>query len=146
MTEYCADGFHTVDEDEDGIFTYGGHVYSTVVTAPTCTEQGYTTYTCSCGDHYVADYTEATGHADENGDHWCDECGISMLKGDLDLDGDVDASDLTLLARHVGRIETLTGQALLNADVNGDGNVDSEDLTMHARYVAKIITTWEDEE
>ena len=33
-----------------------------VVTAPTCTEQGYTTYTCSCGDSYVADYVNAKGH------------------------------------------------------------------------------------
>ncbi len=40
-----------------------GHDYEAVVTAPTCTEDGYTTYTCSvCGDSYVADEVEATGH------------------------------------------------------------------------------------
>ena len=34
------------------------------MTAPTCTEGGYTTYTCSrCGDSYVSDYTDALGHA-----------------------------------------------------------------------------------
>ena len=38
------------------------HSYTAVVTAPTCTEGGYTTYTCECGDTYVADETEATGH------------------------------------------------------------------------------------
>ena len=39
------------------------HSYSAVVTAPTCTEQGYTTYTCTaCGDSYVGDYVDATGH------------------------------------------------------------------------------------
>ena len=38
------------------------HNYTTKVTAPTCTEQGYTTYTCECGDSYVADYVPATGH------------------------------------------------------------------------------------
>ena len=38
------------------------HRYETVVTAPTCTEAGYTTYTCSCGDSYVADETPALGH------------------------------------------------------------------------------------
>ena len=36
--------------------------YNAVVTAPTCTEQGYTTYTCVCGDSYVDDYVNATGH------------------------------------------------------------------------------------
>ncbi|MCD8006564.1 MAG: hypothetical protein LUF29_06275 [Oscillospiraceae bacterium] len=40
-----------------------GHEYVAVVTDPTCTEGGYTTYTCSiCGDSYTADETEATGH------------------------------------------------------------------------------------
>ena len=38
------------------------HVYEAVVTAPTCTEGGYTTYTCACGDTYIADETEALGH------------------------------------------------------------------------------------
>jgi hypothetical protein len=36
--------------------------YNAVVTPPTCTEQGYTTYTCECGDSYVDDYVDATGH------------------------------------------------------------------------------------
>ena len=41
-----------------------GHSYNAVVTKPTCTEAGYTTYTCSvCGDSYVADETEALGHS-----------------------------------------------------------------------------------
>ena len=39
-----------------------GHNYTSSVTAPTCTEKGYTTYTCSCGDSYVADYKDALGH------------------------------------------------------------------------------------
>ena len=40
-----------------------GHNYEAVITAPTCTEQGYTTYTCAkCGDCYIADYVEAFGH------------------------------------------------------------------------------------
>jgi hypothetical protein len=40
------------------------HNYTPTVTAPTCTEQGYTTYTCSsCGDSYVSDYVASLGHA-----------------------------------------------------------------------------------
>lgn len=39
------------------------HDYVAVVTAPTCTEGGYTTYICSlCGDTYIEDATEALGH------------------------------------------------------------------------------------
>ncbi|MCD7845686.1 MAG: hypothetical protein LUG57_07535 [Oscillospiraceae bacterium] len=34
------------------------HSYTSAVTDPTCTEKGYTTYTCSiCGDSYEGDYT-----------------------------------------------------------------------------------------
>ena len=35
--------------------------YASVVTAPTCTDKGYTTYTCECGDTYTADEVPATG-------------------------------------------------------------------------------------
>jgi len=45
-----------------------GHAYESVVTAPTCTEAGYTTYTCSvCGDSYVADETAALDHSYDEG-------------------------------------------------------------------------------
>ena len=40
-----------------------GHDYAAVVTAPTCTEMGYSTFTCArCGDSYKGGYTDATGH------------------------------------------------------------------------------------
>ena len=56
---------------------YGGtahtHSYTAAVTAPTCTEQGYTTYTCSCGDSYKSDYKDALGHDYKNGA--CTRCG-----------------------------------------------------------------------
>ena len=40
------------------------HNYRTEVTAPNCTEQGYTTYTCACGDTYTADEVEPLGHTE----------------------------------------------------------------------------------
>ena len=43
------------------------HSYKDVVTAPTCTAKGYTTHTCACGDSYVDTYTDALGHAWDNG-------------------------------------------------------------------------------
>ncbi len=39
------------------------HPYLPVITPPTCTDQGYTTYTCACGYSYVDDYVDATGHS-----------------------------------------------------------------------------------
>ena len=40
-----------------------GHRYESVVTPPTCTEQGYTTHTCHCGDTRVDTYVKALGHS-----------------------------------------------------------------------------------
>ena len=52
------------------------HTYEAVVTAPTCTEKGFTTYTCSkCGDSYVADETELAAHTYEEG--YCTACGAT---------------------------------------------------------------------
>ena len=39
-----------------------GHKYSVSITAPTCNQSGYTTYTCFCGDSYVSDVTSTLDH------------------------------------------------------------------------------------
>ncbi|MBO4938474.1 MAG: S-layer homology domain-containing protein [Oscillospiraceae bacterium] len=68
-----------------------GHSYRAVVTAPTCTEGGFTTYTCgTCSDSYTADETAAAGHTYDAGivtaptcttegftTHTCTICGYS---------------------------------------------------------------------
>ena len=59
------------------------HSYTSVVTAPTCTDAGYTTHTCACGHSYADSATPATGHSygshTSNGDgthsHTCADCG-----------------------------------------------------------------------
>ena len=38
------------------------HAYTSKIVAPTCTEKGYTEFTCVCGDSYKEDYTDALGH------------------------------------------------------------------------------------
>ena len=38
------------------------HSYEAKVTKPTCTDAGYTTHTCRCGDSYVSDEVAAKGH------------------------------------------------------------------------------------
>jgi hypothetical protein len=52
------------------------HSYEAVVTDPTCTEAGYTTYTCECGDTYTGDEVEALGHDYVNGD--CSRCDAQL--------------------------------------------------------------------
>ena len=38
------------------------HNYVLSPVSPTCTSGGYTLYTCSCGDSFIADETDALGH------------------------------------------------------------------------------------
>ncbi|MBQ6677315.1 MAG: hypothetical protein IJM71_04635 [Clostridia bacterium] len=90
-----------------------GHEYAAVITAPTCTEQGFTTHTCSrCGDFYVDGYVEAIGHeyvavvtaptCTEQGctTHTCSIC------GDFYIDDYVDA----LGHNFVGGVCTVCGE------------------------------------
>ena len=81
--DVTVDVFTTTENDAEIPFTYeapagvemapvaieGGvsfhrhaHSYEEVVTAPTCTAAGYTTYTCACGDTYTEAGAAATGH------------------------------------------------------------------------------------
>ena len=65
----------TIDDGNDALknanihYNYVSHThsYDAVVTAPTCTEKGYTTHTCACGNSYVDTYVDALGHAWDNG-------------------------------------------------------------------------------
>lgn len=43
-----------------------GHSYASEITAATCEQMGFTTYTCSCGDSYKGEYTDPTGHKPGN--------------------------------------------------------------------------------
>ena len=57
---------------ENGMYVVHNHDYDSVVTAPTCTEGGYTTHTCACGNTYTDNVTEATGqHNYVNGECAC---------------------------------------------------------------------------
>ena len=69
-----AEATQVIDDHNSVTVPLADHRYESVVTAPTCTEQGYTTHRCSvCGDSYVDTYVDAAGHSYENGT--CTECG-----------------------------------------------------------------------
>ena len=131
----------------------------------TCADGDDADHKCDhCGTDNITEHTHSTYGSDEN-NHWsvcaCGEtipntsaphdftdgdcvCGAKKpttgLKGDVDLDGDVDMDDLTYLAEHIAKIITITNaQSLENAEVTGDGNVTMDDLTKLAEYIAKII-------
>ncbi len=122
------------------------HSYVAVVTAPTCTEDGYTTYTCSeCGDYYIADEVSATGHlyetviteptCTETGytTHTCTACGYSYA----DSVTDVTAHN------YVDGVCTECGDrdpsTLMPGDVNGDGVLNARDTIYMRRYMAGLL-------
>lgn len=74
----------TTDEDHDcdkcGEKNITEHTYTSVVTPPTCTEQGYTTHSCDCGHNYTDATVDALDHdwqtASNEKSHWefCARC------------------------------------------------------------------------
>ena len=88
------------------------HEYTKTVTDPTCTEQGYTTYTCDCGDKYVDDYVDALDHSpvkinrneptcteDGNIEYWkCNVC--KKLFADEEATTEITLEDTVIPASH----------------------------------------------
>lgn len=85
------------------------HEYAQSVVAPSCTEKGYTKYTCACGDTYNSNEVDATGHTLGA---WVEEipsnCTTNGTKGhytcsacEKDFDEEkVEITDLTIVAGH----------------------------------------------
>ena len=78
------------------IISAKGHNYTSVVKEPTCTADGYTTYTCTvCEDSYKSDYVTAKGHdfetkvtaptCEKEGytTYRCKTCGYAVEKADI---------------------------------------------------------------
>ena len=110
-------GRRTFKYSEDGGEQGCEHSYEPVVTLPTCTERGFTTYTCGvCGDSYVADYVNAHGHTD-NEYGYCSVCEIKItgaavkLGSDLSIKYYVKVLDESILG---------TGSLLMEFSMNGE--------------------------
>ncbi len=59
------------------------HKYAEEVTEPSCTEEGYTTYTCTCGNTYKDNYVAAKGHTfvyDNINSVFCQKCSAEAGK------------------------------------------------------------------
>ena len=93
-----------------------GHNHVPAVTVPTCTEKGYTTYTCHCGDTYIADEVPATGHNFENNEY-CLICSaeyyteglqFSLCNDEYTVTGIItSASDVTIPSTYNGKPVTI---------------------------------------
>lgn len=59
----------------------------------------------------------------------------TIQKGDVNLDGRIDAIDLALLKAHLLQISKLTGDALAAGDFDSDGTVDSLDFMKLKQYL-----------
>lgn len=73
------------------------HDFISIVTKPTCLTEGFTTYTCSCGECYTKDYVSAVGHKTQlqnakaagcltggyTGDEVCTVCGKVFKQGSV---------------------------------------------------------------
>jgi len=66
--------------------------------------------------------------------------GIIVVRGDLNGDGKISSSDLTMIARYITLQGSLSQAALLSGDVNKDGKISSADLTYMARHITKQTT------
>ena len=94
------------------------HRYDANVVEPTCTEQGYTEHTCKCGDSYVDNYVDATGHT-ANDMNICKVCSESAA-----------TEGLTYTLSH-------SGESYLAA---GMGTATDSDIYIASSYNGKPVT------
>ncbi len=105
------------------------HSYTAVVTDPTCTDKGYTTYTCECGDHYVSDYKDPLGHDYEDG--VCGNCGQQEPQKPTTFAPKCFTASLSCSSVNVGKSATITVKT--SADV--------EYVTINGQKVTAYKTT-----
>ena len=70
------------------------------------------------------------------------ETGETKL-GDVNCDGKIDITDISVLAVALVDKKELTGQSKINADVNKDGEVALADLATIKSFISKIIKSFE---
>ncbi len=114
------------------------HSYVSAVTAATCTEGGYTTYTCECGDSYIAEETAAFGHTFDNDCTTADKCancdttasanGTHIFDNDCTTDDKCKDCDTTASANgeHEFDNDCTTADKCANCDTTASANAEHE--------------------
>ncbi len=137
------------------------HDYKTVVTAPTCEDKGYTTYTCKdCGHSYVDDYVDALGHkhvgvvtdptCEDKGytTYTCSVCGDSYVDDYVDAHGHTEGEWETLPNKSQQQTCSVCGAVIATKpyvpendyDVNGDGKFNVFDYAAVKKAVIEGAT------
>ncbi len=133
-----------------------------ITTVPrTCTTDGYTLYSCECGLSYKEDIKKATGHMPED---WvvvtvakpgvpgleqricmlCEEVVETReiidrsLKGDVNGDGKVNASDARAVLRMAAQLDATPDNALDYLDMNDDKKINAMDARIILRKSAQL--------
>ena len=132
-----------------------GHNYSAVVTAPTCSAAGYTTYTCeNCSDSYTADETAALEHDYDHvvtaptctaagyTTHTCAFCDYSYTDTEVEALGHADANEdykcdkcSTVVVPEADTVLTIPQAILLGETLATDA------YTTTKYYITGIITS-----
>lgn len=143
-------GFEIIDISSDyGIVWETGDTVSATLTVadhewnePTYTDNGDGTHTAkyTCKNNHTKSDAPAP-HDFDAGDCVCGaKKPAAGLKGDVDLDGDVDSEDAVIIFKHAMEAAEITNEtALFNAEVTGDGVIDSEDAVKVFKYAMEAI-------
>ncbi len=141
------------------------HDYIPSITHPSCTDGGYTVYTCRCGDSYTDDYVSAIGHTevvDKAIESTCTATGLTEGKHCSVCNEILVAQEVIAATGHAwaewvttvkptadteGEAErkcevcseieknTLPKVAYKLGDVNGDGKLNAKDATAILKYI-----------
>ena len=63
---------------------------------------------------------------------------VVLIYGDINGDGKVNSTDITILKRYILKLSPITGKFLDACDVNRDGKFNSTDYTIIKRYILKL--------
>ena len=75
---------------------------------------------------------------DGNDDQPTDGEDETIILGDVNGDGDINVTDIGMVAAHIKGIKALDEKAIKAADVNGDGDVNVTDIAMIAAHIKGI--------
>ena len=125
--------------------SYSGHqhTYTETVTEPTCEQDGYTTYTCSCGYSYTDNVVPALGHdyvlAGQDETIWtyaCTRCGLSYtvvapIVPEPPVEYGLRNSNVTVTTEHhdyVYASGTLLRETITTTDAEGNATTETLDF------------------